>query len=210
MAQSFLKNLNWRFAIKKFDLSKKVPPDDLQKILDAVRYSPSSRGLQSYHVYVISNRQILSKLKPIANDQSQIDTCSYLLIFCARVDRQDMKKRIDDYMKISSQINKLTPDRLTTNKATFEKTIDKKSDAELAIWSAKQCYIAMGFALAACAELEIDSCPMEGFDKAALDKMLTLPPHLASTLLLPIGYRSEGPNFAKLRFSQEDLFTFIK
>jgi len=210
MAQSFLKNLNWRFATKKFDSSKKVSSDDLQKILDAIRYSPSSRGLQSYHIYVISDRQVLSKLKPIANDQSQIDTCACLLIFCARVNRQDMEKRIDDYMQISGQINKLTPDKLATSKTAFRKTIDKKSDAELAIWSAKQCYLAMGFALAACTELQIDSCPMEGFDKDALDKTLDLPPYLKSTLLLPIGYRSEEPSFSKLRFSQEDLFTFIK
>lgn len=38
----------------------------------------------------------------------------------------------------------------------------------------KQVYIAQGFLLMAAAQMEIDACPMEGFDHAAYDKLLGL------------------------------------
>lgn len=61
-----------------------------------------------------------------------------------------------------------------------------KDEASALIWSAKQAYIAHGFALAACAELEIDSCGMEGFDPSALDTILGLPATQRSIVILPI------------------------
>ena len=84
-----------------------------------------------------------------------------------------------------------------------------KSDEEFVCWSSKQCYIALGFGLAAAAELKIDSCPMEGFDKKAVDKILNLPPHLNSMVFLAIGNRQEDPKRPKTRFADDDIFTHI-
>lgn len=54
--------------------------------------------------------------------------------------------------------------------------IEGKSDPkEILSWTARQTYIAHGFALAACTELQIDSCPMEGFDANAIERILELP-----------------------------------
>ncbi len=58
-------------------------------------------------------------------------------------------------------------------------------------WAAKQTYIAHGFGLAACAELQIDSCAMEGFDPAAVGEIIGLPADQRALVLLPIGYRAE-------------------
>ena len=70
--------------------------------------------------------------------------------------------------------------------------VEGKTDPkDILAWSAKQTYIAHGFALAACAELEIDSCAMEGFDPNALDAILGLPATQKSVVMLPIGYRAE-------------------
>jgi nitroreductase len=74
-------------------------------------------------------------------------------------------------------------------------------------WADRQTYIAHGFALAACAELKIDSCPIEGFDPAAVDKILGLPEDTSSVVMMPIGYRSEEPQHAKVRFPMSDLFS---
>jgi nitroreductase / dihydropteridine reductase len=87
-----------------------------------------------------------------------------------------------------------------------------KDEASALIWSAKQAYIAHGFAMAACAEIEIDSCPMEGFDPAAVGEILELPENQKALVMLPIGYRAEGetPRGKKVRFSREALFTEVK
>ncbi|MBU2101117.1 nitroreductase family protein [Patescibacteria group bacterium] len=41
---SFIENLNWRYATKEFD-GRKLPEDVLEKILNAIRMSPSSFGI---------------------------------------------------------------------------------------------------------------------------------------------------------------------
>lgn len=58
-------------------------------------------------------------------------------------------------------------------------------------WADRQTYIAHGFGIAACAELQIDSCPMEGFDPTAVGEILGLPDTQKALVLLPIGYRAE-------------------
>ena len=56
--------------------------------------------------------------------------------------------------------------------------------------AARQAYIALGIAMVAAAEQEVDSTPMEGFDPAAVDKILGLKERgLRSVVLLPLGYR---------------------
>jgi len=49
---------------------------------------------------------------------------------------------------------------------------NSKSPTDYLTWASKQVYIASGFALAACTELEIDSCPMEGFDPKAVGEII--------------------------------------
>ena len=64
----------------------------------------------------------------------------------------------------------------------------------------KQAYIALGNLLTVCALEQIDSCPMEGFDPAAYDKVLGLEAKgLTSVLVLPVGYRAEDDFMAELK-----------
>ncbi len=65
--------------------------------------------------------------------------------------------------------------------------------------------------MAALAELQIDSCPMEGFDPVAVGNILGLPESQKAVVMLPIGYRAadEAPR-PKSRFSKEALFTEVK
>lgn len=81
------------------------------------------------------------------------------------------------------------------------------SQVDFEAWTQKQSYLALSFALAACAELNIDSCPLEGFEKKSIDKILGLPSGLKSTTVLAMGYRKEKPKWKKIRFSKKDLFT---
>ena len=207
MPETFLNNLDWRHATKKFDIKKKISDEDLGKILKAIQCSPSSYGLQSYHMYVVSDQAIKEKIKKRAFLQAQIDTCSHLIVFCARTNKDNMSKRVDDYIQVISQGDKMKQIKLKPSQLMMKGFVKTKSDEDLACWAQKQCYIALGFALAACAELKIDSCPMEGFEKKAINKILSLPNHLESTVFLALGYRAEEPKKEKARFPLQDLFT---
>lgn len=83
---SFLSHLEWRYATKKFDTSKKVSESDLEKILEAIRLTPTSFGLQPYHFYVVSNHEVKDKIQAASWNQPQIGTSSHLIVFTARTD----------------------------------------------------------------------------------------------------------------------------
>lgn len=204
MTDTFLNNLNWRFATKKFDAKKKVNDKNLEQILNAIRLTPSSYGLQPYHILVITDQKLKDKIKKYSFLQSQVSDCSHLLIFCART---DIKKRINDYIDLVSNGEKLKKIKLQGFKLMTMAQVGKLKNQEALAWSAKQAYLALGFALAACAELKIDSCPMEGFLPKQIDKLLKLPPHLKSAALLAIGYRSQKPLNPKFRYPKNDLFS---
>ena len=80
---SLLEKLQWRYATKKMDASKSVPTEKVEEILEAVRLTASSSGLQPYELIVITNKDLREKIKAIANNQTQITDCSHLVVFAA-------------------------------------------------------------------------------------------------------------------------------
>ncbi len=204
---SFLNNLEWRFATKEFDINKKVSVEDLEKIIEAIRLSPSSYGLQPFHAYIITDKKIKESIESKSFLQKQIGTSSHLLVFCGISKKSDLYKRIDDYIEIIVASNNATQTKLESLKIRLRNIIKSMSQENFEAWTQKQCYLTLGFALAACAELKIDSCALEGFEKKSVDKILALPSGLKSTVMLAIGYRKENPQLKKIRFSKKDLFT---
>lgn len=203
---SFLENLEWRYATKIFDTQKKVSPENREKILEAIRMTPTSFGMQSYHVIMVENEKMKQSIQEISWNQPQITTCSDLVIFCAKT---DLMKAKDEYFTMLSEGNPEKRKSLESFEQMVGGFIQQKNKDAIS-WSEKQTYIALGFAMAACAELHIDSCPMEGFDANALTKILSLPETLTPTLMLPIGYRTADAEIRpKVRFPEESLISFL-
>jgi nitroreductase / dihydropteridine reductase len=201
----FTDNLTWRHATKAFDPKKKVSPQDLQKILDATRLAPTSFGLQPFHVILVNDPLIREKIFQAGWKQPQYTTAAELMVFCSRSDISD---RISEYLDLSSGGDASMRERLKGYEGMMRGALGKMSPAEVHVWAARQAYIALGFAMAACAELNIDSCPMEGFSPPDIDKALELPSHMKTTVILTIGYRSEGTQVRpKVRFPESDFFS---
>jgi nitroreductase len=204
---TFLSGLQWRNATKAFDPQKKVSEDDLQKILEAIRYAPTSYGLQPFHVFVISDMSVRQKIAPVAWNQSQITEASHLLVFCSRSDVAP--DRIEDYIEEATGGDEKKKEALKGYADMMRGSFQGKSSEQQKIWADRQTYIALGFGLAAAAELRIDSCPMEGFSPPEVDKVLALPEHLHSVAFMTIGYRRSDPDHPKVRFPEEELFTMM-
>lgn len=205
---SFLENLNWRYATKKFDTEKKVSDSDLEKIVEAIRLTPTSFGLQPYHFYIVTNQEIKEKIQAVAWNQPQVGTSSHLFVFTARTDLATNK---EEFFSLISGGNSEARSRIKRYEDMVDGFVAGKPTPESVLpWSAKQTYIAQGFALAALAELQIDSCPIEGFDPVAVGEILGLPESQKAVVMLPIGYRdaSEAPR-TKFRFAKEQLFTEV-
>lgn len=199
---SFLTQLNWRYATKKFDTSKKVSDEQLATIESAIKMAPTSFGLQPFHVIVVSNPELKTKLRAASWDQAQVTDASHVLVFCART---DVLPRVDQYFTGLTQGNaeiraslKGYEDMMTG----FASGLDAQTAHK---WATYQAYIALGFAMAACAEIEVDSCPMEGFDRDAYNTILELPGNMKAQVILPIGFRA-ADDTTRPKFRFDDIF----
>lgn len=206
-----LENLNWRYATKSMN-GTPVPQEKVDYILEAVRLSASSSGLQPYEILVITDPEIKEKIKPIAWGQSQITDASHVLVFAAWDNYTP--ERINDVFRHNNEQRNI-PDSMTDEYRNMLLTsYSAKTAEENFTHAAKQAYIALGTALIAAAEQQVDSTPMEGFDAAALDALLDLKSKgLRSVVVLPLGYRNEEGdwliNMKKVRTPKEKFVTVI-
>ncbi len=207
---TLLDQLNKRYATKLFDPNKKIPVADLEKLLEAIRLSASSLGLQPYKVLIVEDPGIRQKLRQVAWDQSQITDASQLLVFA--VDYDFNEEDADDYINLVSKTRNTDLESLAGYSAMVKGSLQRPAD-QLESWLTKQAYIALGFGLVTAAHMGIDSCPMEGFDTDAFDQILDLQKlGLKSKIVLAVGYRSKEDKYQylpKVRRSKEELFVQI-
>jgi nitroreductase len=202
---SFLQQLGWREATKNFDATKKIDAETLEKILTATQMTPSSFGLQPYKIYVVSDEEVRKKIQENAWNQAQVVDASHLLVFCSRTDI--LEKRIDELLEASSGGNVEIKEKMKGYEDLMRQFLGQRDAEKMRAWADRQTYIALGFAMAACAEIKVDSCAIEGFSPEKTDEILGLPENEKSVVLLPIGYRKEDNGRPKVRFSKKDLFT---
>ena len=208
---SFIEKLNWRYATKKFDASKKLTTEQLDALLTAIQYAPSSYGLQSFKVLVVEDAAIRAQLREAAHGQTQLTDASQVLVFASetKIDEALVK----EYVGRIATTRGIPVEALADYEAMMTGTVNRLPDDVKVFWSSKQEYIALGFLLAAAAELSIDACPMEGFDAAKFDEILGLKEKgLTATVIAPIGYRAADDHYAplaKVRKAKSDLFIHI-
>ena len=203
--------LNWRYATKRMN-GTKIPQEKLDIILNAISLAPSSFGLQPYSIIVIENKEMLEKIKPIAMNQPQITEASALLVF-AVWDTLTLEK-IEEYIHLIAKERNVTVESLKHMQDIIAAQL-QNSDSDNFIWNSKQAYIALGFALVAAAVEEIDSTPMEGFDKNLLDDFLQLKEKgLRSSVIMTLGFRDSAndylANLKKVRRQKDELFIRIE
>ncbi len=208
---NLINKLNWRYATKIFDTNKKLSDEQVENLIEAFRLSPSSYGLQPWKLIMVSNPETREKLKAASWNQGQITEASNLFVLCRKnnIDAEYVNgfikevgaaKGIQDLSILDGYKNMMT--------GSVENNPDQNS------WNAKQVYLALGFMMSVCADMEIDSCPMEGFDAGQYSEILGLSDAgLTPCVVLPAGYRSESDSMSdmvKVRKSKEQIFLEIK
>src|SRR5207237_3988595 len=78
--ETILNQLNWRYAVKKFDAGKKISEENWKVLEESLILAPSSFGLQPYKFIVVTDETVKEKLKPAAWGQSQITDSSHLVV----------------------------------------------------------------------------------------------------------------------------------
>jgi nitroreductase len=205
--------LNWRYATKKMNPTQAVPEDKVERILEAIRLTATSSGLQPYEVLVVTNPDIRQQIQAIAWNQAQITDCSHLLVFAAWDNYTP--ERINMMFDLTNEERAITNEGWERYRQMLLQMYPARDAEDNFQHAARQAYIGLGSALIAAAAEEVDCTPMEGFTPDDLDTILNLRERgLRSVLLLPLGYRAkEGDwlvDLKKVRRPKEQFITEVK
>lgn len=207
---NLIDNLNWRYATKKMT-GEKISQNALDTILEATRLSASSYGLQPYNIMVVSNPEIKQQLLPAAYGQTQITDSSHLLIFSIWENISDVQ--VNNYINDIAETRGIPVETLQGFADTILGTVKNLNVEQQQVWASKQAYIALGTALIAAAEQQVDATPMEGFIPAEFDRILGLKEKgLKSVVMLALGMRSEQDalsNALKVRRAKDTFYSFV-
>lgn len=203
--------LNWRYATKKYNTTRKISNEDLAILLESIRLSPSSYGLQPFQVLIIENPEIRAQLKPVSWNQSIITDASHLIVFANKT--AITESDIDTYMQKVSATRNVPLENVAGYGNYMKSKILDLTPEQINTWTSKQTYIALGNLLSAAAELKIDSTPIEGFEREPFNEILGLDKlGLSASVLATVGYRLEedANQFnKKVRKTTEELFITI-
>lgn len=207
-----LDRLNWRYATKQFDPNRKISSQDWATLEDALLLTPSSGGLQPWKFIVVTDPAVRAKLLPASYGQPQITNASHLVVFAAK--KNFSEADVDVFIthaaaKRGVPVESLAPFRDMLVGGIVKSMDEPARDA----WARNQAYIALGNLLTSAALLGIDACPMEGFDRAQYDDILSLNKQgFGSAVIATLGYRTASDQYAaapKVRFPKEQVFAHV-
>lgn len=209
--EKYIENLNWRYAAKEFDNSKKVSREDLENIIEVFRLSASSFGLQPWKLFVVETQELKTKIMEKSWNQKQIWENSYLLVFAkpTNID-SDLVNR---YLDKSASTNGIKREDLAWYEQMLLGFVNWTSKENLDIWAREQVFLALWNVMSYLADKKIDSCAVWGFSKNDVNEILNLTEKwYESVVLLPIWYRSENDKYSKMnkvRFDKEEIFEIL-
>jgi len=200
--------LNWRYAVKTFDASRRIDPTTWATLENSLVMSPSSYGLQPWKFLVISDRALRAELRPHSWNQSQITDASHLVVFLAK--REIAPSDLDKFIDATSVVRGVPAEQLGFYREMMQKDlIDGPRSQQITRWASNQVYIALGTFMTTAALLGVDTCPIEGFSPPDYDRILGLEisPY-RSCVVCAAGYRDASDKYAglaKVRYAPSEL-----
>lgn len=206
--EGLLQAQSWRYATKKFAAGRTIPAEVWSALEQSLVLTPSSYGLQPWKFVVVTDPALKSLLRPASWGQSQIEDCSHLVVFLAQdaITEADLDRFLARTAEVRGQdVAALAPYR---GFMLGDLVLGPRSKV-IGEWAARQCYIALGNFMTSAALLGVDTCPMEGLDPAAYDRILGLEgTGFRTVCACPAGYRAPEDKYAtapKVRYPADQL-----
>lgn len=205
------KQLNWRYACKKFDPTKVIREQDWNILTESLRLSASSYGLQPWKFIVVQTPEIRKQLQDQSYGQTPVTEASHFVVLTYKETLDEA--HIDRFIADIAKTRGTEPSALVGFRNMMVGDLLKGPRFEtIKWWAQRQTYIAMGTLLTTAALMEIDTLPMEGLNAAGYDKILGLEGSGWKTIAaIACGYRSSDDKYQhnkKVRFSAADVIEY--
>lgn len=173
---SFLDIANSRYTTKKYNSELKISDDKIEQLKEILRMSPSSIDSQPWLFTFISDQEMKDKLsKESYFNEHKVHDASQIVVFSV----------IDNLQKFEEQIKATLPEGSI---AYYNQNIKTQPVENIKNWMTHQVYLSLGFFLSACAEMNIDSTPMEGINIDGYNQILNQKDY-KPVFAVAIGYR---------------------
>lgn len=206
-----------RYATKAYDAEKKIPQTQFEKLLEVLRFSPSSVNIQPWHFLVAESDEAKQRIASALTgnyvyNAAKVLHSSHTLVFCTRTDisaeyLEQLLQQDDASGRFKDEAAKQGQRDTRHGYVEFYRNELKN----LSSWMENQTYLALGQLLFAAGLEGIDATPMEGFDRDTLNKEFKLTEKgLKASIIVALGYRSDSDFNAKLpksRLPDEVVFT---
>lgn len=206
-----------RHTTKGFDPARKIPEAVFAQLRILLRYCPSSVNSQPWHFIMAASATGKARIAKAATgiyayNAPKIQNASHVVVLCVRTDMDDVhlaailgQEQQDGRFPLPEDLEKQRKGR-----ATYV-DLHRNILRDLPPWMEKQVYLALGFLLLGAAALNLDACPMEGFDSEILGTELGLDAKgVRPLVLVALGYRGSDDWNARLpksRLPVDRLFT---
>lgn len=211
-SQEIIKQLNWRYATKKFDSTKKISAQDWSTLEQSLVLAPSSYGLQPWKFFVVQNPEIRKELTPLSWNQTQVADCSHFVVFTTL--KTISEAYVGEFIQRVAEVRDIPVENMKGyNDMMVGDLVKGPRSAVIGNWAQRQAYIAMGFLMQTAALLNVDTCAMEGLDPAGYDKVLKLEgTGYATVAAVACGFRhpeDKTQSAKKVRFKAEKIVQYL-
>lgn len=204
--------LNWRYATKKFDASKKIPAETWAALEKALVLSPSAFGLQPWKFFVVADPAVRARLSEASYGQTQPVDASHFVVFALRKNIDD--EFLDKYLERAARVRGVPAETLKPFRQAIAGSIEQQTKAGvLDIAQAQQSFIALGQFMTSAALLGVDTCALGGIDREKYAEILGLDRERYMPLVAcAAGYRAADDKYAsipKVRFEDGDVIAHV-
>ncbi|MCA1924158.1 oxygen-insensitive NAD(P)H nitroreductase [Buttiauxella noackiae] len=186
-----------RYSTKAFDASKKISDENIEKVKDLLRLSPSSTNSQPWHFILASTDEAKARIAKatsgfyVFNERKVLDA-SHVVVFCAKtaIDETHLSKLLEQENADGRFASQQAMEGQHKGRSYFV-NMHRFDYKDAQHWMEKQVYLNVGNFLLGVSTMNIDAVPIEGFDARILDEEFGLREKgFTSLVIVPIGYRS--------------------
>ncbi len=175
---SFLDQIKNRYTVKKYNPEAVISQEKTDELKAVLHLSPSSINSQPWNFVFIKSQDIKEQLAEFSyHNREKVIDCSHVIVFQVLKSSKHFEKHMNDYLN-EAGIN------------YYNTLIKPKGEESIKSWMTHQVYLALGVLLSACADMEIDSTPMEGIQPAPYDAVINNTDY-ESVFAVAIGEKSE-------------------
>ena len=178
-----LEAIRTRRAVRAYDPAHRLSAAEQRELLELAMLSPTAFNLQHWRFVVVEDAELRRQIRAVAWGQAQVTDASLLVLLCA--DLASWEKQAARVWQDAPQA--VQDALLPAIDGIFRDQPQNQRDEAM-----RSCGIAAQTLMLAARGMGYDSCPMDGFDFAAVAQLINLPADHCIGLMLAIG-RSVAP-----------------